>query len=116
MKNVELVVACTDKSGNLCAISKEKYEAMGMIHTKVDKEINWAELEDTQRQLTGHTYSWLKITNAGANWEQQDRFRRSCLGKSNNPAKMNLLLKAKKCYSIYVISIKLLIVYLIAML
>ena len=45
----ELVVLETDKTGKFCSVSTEKFLEMGSKHTKDDKVIDQADLENIQR-------------------------------------------------------------------
>ena len=43
----------TDKSGKLCVVTPEAYEAMGEINTSKDEEVDISEVEKTQEILNG---------------------------------------------------------------
>ena len=54
VKNKEILVVLTDKSGNLCMVTPEAYETMGEIHTSKDEKVEIHEVEKTQKILIGH--------------------------------------------------------------
>ena len=75
IKDKEILVVPTDKTGKLIVASVEAYKKMGEAHTNKDIEIQWENVKEIQRQLNGHTSCWIKIGNMGENWNQVWRIR-----------------------------------------
>ena len=53
-KDRELVIAKTDKTGRMAAMSKEEYKRGG-ARTHIKRHISRKDTEDIQRTLNGHT-------------------------------------------------------------
>ena len=96
IKEGSLMVVLTDKSGKLAVTTPSNYLKMGEEHTKNDAEVDEETASDTQRKLNGHMSMWLKITQAGDNWNHKDRFRETCINQSNSVSPMYMLLKDHK--------------------
>ena len=56
IKNNEIVILKTDKSGKLCVATREEYERMGHEHTKKDVEIGRKQIIEMEKQLNGHVF------------------------------------------------------------
>ena len=65
--NGTIVITETDKSGKLAILSMEAYLEMGSVHTKNDREIDQADVDDRERHLNGHMSMLMKIINYGEN-------------------------------------------------
>ena len=65
IKNKELIVLKTDKSGKLCVASKEEYVKMGLVHVGKDRKIGWKEIEEMEKQINGHSIAWVKMHGRG---------------------------------------------------
>ena len=65
IKNHEIVVMKTDKSGKLCVMSKEEYIRMGEEHTRKDVKIDRREIVDKEKHLNGHVFFWSKMWGSG---------------------------------------------------
>ena len=50
----EIVVLPTDKTGRFAVMSRDSYERAGLIYTQGDKEVNWDMLRKEQREINGH--------------------------------------------------------------
>ena len=74
-----IIICRTDKTGKLSAMSKEKYIESVREHTRKDK-ITTRE-ECINEELNGHTRQLLKITRAGSDWKQENRFRSMMINK-----------------------------------
>ena len=96
IKEKEIFVILTDKTGKLAVVTREIYEEMGSVHTDKDREIQCEEIRDTQRRLNGHTSSWIKISGMGENWNHTERIRETCINWSYCVAPMHLLYKDHK--------------------
>merc|ERR1712155_124734 len=92
----EIVVMQTDKSGKLAVMPLEMYISAGEEHTKLDKEVDMEVAAEIQRKVFGHTSSWLKILNVGEDHDHEDRHRSTFLIKSLNIAILSLLAKDHK--------------------
>ena len=95
----EIVVLQTDKSGRLAVMPLEMYISAGEQHTKLDKEVTMEHAAEVQRKVLGHTSSWLKILNVGEDHDHEDRHRSTFLIKSLNIAMVRLLAKDHKIYT-----------------
>ena len=96
IKDGEIVVMLTDKSGKLAVSDVESYMEMGAVHTSKDTEVGDETVRKIQRLYNGHTSMWLKMANVGENWDHEDRLRESCLQNTNNVPPMYLLAKDHK--------------------
>ena len=67
VKNGEIVVYVTDKSGKFCITSLECYERQGAVHTAKDQEISWEDVTKIQRELKVHIKVTNLILDAGSN-------------------------------------------------
>ena len=63
VKEGELIIIPTDKSGNL-AVRESHYEA-GMKHTKNDLEVGWNTIKESQKELNGHVSMCIKFFKIG---------------------------------------------------
>ena len=75
IKNGEIVVTQTDKSGKLAVNSYDSFVEQGRKHVKDDKEINWKEATAYQNHLSGHTRVLVKVFNVGAQWGEKNEQR-----------------------------------------
>ena len=96
IKEGEILVVLTDKSGKLALTTPENYIKMGQEHVKKDKEVTEDKARENQRKLNGHVSMWLKITNMGLDWKHSARIRETCLNNSCCAAPMYLLVKDHK--------------------
>ena len=94
--NGTIMITETDKSGKLAILSPEAYMEMGSVHTRNDREIDQAEVDDRERQLNGHVSMLLKITQMGERWEHEDRLRESNIKHSGYAAVLSILVKDHK--------------------
>ena len=96
IKDGEIVVLRTDKSGKLCVASRDAYVKMGMIHTEKDKKIGWKEIEEMEKQINGHSIAWVKMHNTGESHGHKDRVIDSKVSRSKNLSTMYLAVKDHK--------------------
>ena len=96
VKEGEIVVIQSDKSGRLVVMSMEEYLRAGSVHTCHDVEVNQEFAKDNQRLLNGHTSCWLKIFNCGSDWSHETRHRETRLNKSCAIPVLRLLFKDHK--------------------
>ena len=68
VKNGEIVVVMTDKSGKVAIMSMNDYMEAALVHCKKDEEVGSEFVEHNQKILNGHTSMWLKMFNVGSDW------------------------------------------------
>ena len=73
IRDGELLVIKTDKSGRFCIVSVADYLQMGEVHIQQDKKIDRKEMIEIEKFLNGHSTSWCKIFNTGSNHSHEDR-------------------------------------------
>ena len=78
----DLVILNTDKTGKLAAVSKDTYKQMGMKHTAGDQVITRGEAAQIQRELNGHVSMFNQMTGLGKDWGQVDRMRETLINQS----------------------------------
>ena len=96
IKDSEIVIMLTDKSGKFVITTPEIHDKMGEVHTRKDREISEEKVKELQRYQNGHVAMWLKMGQVGANWDHQDRFRETCINQSSNVSSFSLLVKDHK--------------------
>ena len=92
----ELLVLKTDKSGKFALISREKLKEIGEEHTAGDRKIERKEVNEREKVLNGHSTMWCKMTNAGQDFDHDDRIITSKTTKSNNLSSLYFLIKDHK--------------------
>ena len=65
IRDNEIVILKTDKSGKLAAMLKKDYLEMGMKKTEKDMEMNRDEIKKNEKSINAHARMILKILNAG---------------------------------------------------
>ena len=96
MKNEEIIIMKTDKSGKFVVTTPEKYIEMGEDHTNKDTEISWAQMRELEKNVSEHAVAWEMIWNTGEDHNHQDRIIKSKSTKSRNQANLKLLFKDHK--------------------
>ena len=96
VKNGEIVVVPTDKSGKFAVMSRRAYEESGNKHVKGDLVVGWDDLKEAQTRLNGHVAMMVKIFKIGKNWEHEDRIRETMMGESLSVCPVSLLYKDHK--------------------
>ena len=96
IKNEEIIIVKTDKSGRFIVTTPEKYVEMGLEHTSKDKEIDWNKVRELERKVIQHTIAWELIWQGGDDHNHKDRIIRSRATKSGNQANLTLLYKDHK--------------------
>ena len=96
IKNQELLILKTDKSGQFCVVSWSDYLEMGKVHTDKDMQVSRAEIIEIEKILNGHAVTWTKIFAVGLDHDHTDRIQNGVCTKSNNLASMYLLYKDHK--------------------
>ena len=96
IRNSEIVILKTDKSGKLAPMSREKYEKMGKEKVKNDEKIDRKEVRRIERRMNEQVVMWSKILNSGENHEHLDRIISSKQSNSENLALMYFMFKDHK--------------------
>ena len=96
VKEGEIVIMESDKSGKLSVATTEKYLEMGEVHVGKDIEIDEEDLKEREKFLNGHVSMFLKISNMGEDWGHQQRHREAGIKHSAYASPMSLLLKDHK--------------------
>ena len=81
IKDNEIVVLKTDKSGRLTLMNRDNYYKLGVEDSKGDRVINREEMRNIEKRTNEHMRLWCKITNAG---ESHDHFKRIVKSKTCN--------------------------------
>ena len=96
IKDEEIIIMKTDKSGKFVVTTPEKYVEMGEDHTSKDIEITWAQMRELEKNVSAHSVAWEMIWNTGEDHNHQDRVIRSKNTRSGNQANLKLLFKDHK--------------------
>ena len=95
VKEGEVFVLKTDKSGKLVICTPEAYLEMGKEHTDKDVEIDMEGVKLLSEEVHRHTSTWLKMFNVGEGHGHSKKFRESYLGR-DMPAPLYILVKDHK--------------------
>ena len=96
IKNHEIVVLKTDKSGKLCVVSMEEYIRMGEEHTGRDVKIDRREIVEKEKHLNGHVFFWSKMWGSGDSHNHRDRIIDSKVVSSEQLADLYIMYKDHK--------------------
>ena len=96
VKEGELTILPTDKTGLFAVMSRETYQECGLKHTVKDREIGWEDLKQAQSEINGHTSMVIKIFDIGRAWEHTSRIRETMLGETLATCPLSLLYKDHK--------------------
>ena len=96
IREKDIIVLNTDKSGKLCVASRDEYVKMGTIHTSKDKKIGWREIHEMEKQTNGQSIAWAKMHNTGESHGQLHRVIDSKVTRSKNLSTMYLAGKDHK--------------------
>ena len=83
IKEKELLVVPTDKSGKFAVCSVEAYKQMGRESIKKDKEVDQTKVRQIQRDLNGHLASLNRCLRIGEQWGHQQRIFESTTSDGN---------------------------------
>ena len=75
VKDGEVVLSQTDKSGKLCLNTMENYISQGRSHINGDREVQWREVQQIQKRITAHARVMVKIFNVGEAWGENNQKR-----------------------------------------
>ena len=73
VKDGDLVVLQTDKSGRFAIMSMETYIRAGEKHTNRDTEVAWTDIKENQNLLNGHVSMCSKLDRAGIMLTESER-------------------------------------------
>ena len=96
IKEGEIIVMKTDKSGRFVVTTPENYVEMGKEHTDKDIEIGWEKVRQLEKTIHSHSMAWAQIWSYGDDHNHQDRILRSKIARSGNQANLTLLYKDHK--------------------
>ena len=96
IKDGNIIVVKTDKSGKLVLMKKEDYIKIGVKDNVDDKLLERKEARDIQKKINNHTKMICKALNAGENHGHLTRIIRSKVTKSENVAPKYYLFKDHK--------------------
>ena len=92
----EIVVLKTDKSGKMMVASKEEYLKMGKSKIAEDRKLNRAEIKKIEENINNHTRMISKIFNIGESHKHLKRVQESVITHSETSAPMYYLYKDHK--------------------
>ena len=96
VKEGELTILPTDKTGLFAVMTRETYTLCGLDHTKGDTKVGWEDLKRSQSELNGHTSMMIKIFGIGKAWNHTSRVRETMMGESLSTCPLSLLYKDHK--------------------
>ena len=71
IKENEIIVFSTDKSGKLAVADLETYRKMGEVHVKGDKIVSWKVVEEAQTEVKDHLKGLNKVFRTGENFGEK---------------------------------------------
>ena len=96
VKNGEILVQQTDKSGKLAITTKEEYVASLQPHVISDKVITLEEKNETEKILNGHSIQLTRILRMGESHRHEPRVRQAVTNKFCHVPVLSGLLKDHK--------------------
>ena len=100
VKEGEIVVVQTDKTGKFVVMSREAYEEAGLVHTKKDEEAGQEKVEEIEREINGNVSLMIKFFRLGKAWNQVGRVRETLITKSQSLCPMYLTYKDHKGWKV----------------
>ena len=95
IKNDEIMITTTDKSGRLAVLTKKQYFEAGECHTKKDCQIGWNEVKYLQGQINSHTW-WLSSIVGNSLNTNPERVNKNIHGSGCEVPELSLLVKDHK--------------------
>ena len=98
VKEGEIVITLTDKSGKFAVVDSETYKEAVKVHLK-DEEIAWEEVEGKELLLSRHAVQLTKAFSMGTKHGkegQEDRMRQAFTSKGGRPGPLYVLVKDHK--------------------
>ena len=96
VKNEEIVVLPTDKSGRFGVMSMENYMRAGSKHTGKDEKVEMSVVTKTQNELNGNMSMAIKFFRIGHLWKHGERVRSTMINNSLAICPMYLTYKDHK--------------------
>ena len=96
VKEKEILILKTDKSGKLMPINREFYEKMGREKCKEDQKLERDDVKRIERRLNDEARFWTKMLNSGVNHNQMERILESKSCSSENVAPKYFMFKDNK--------------------
>ena len=96
IKEKEIVILKTDKTGKFCVMGREQYREVGEKLIEGDMEISRKEIRRREQILNSHSAMWCKFSNMGEDHGHKDRILESKQTKSENLANMYIPAKDHK--------------------
>ena len=84
VKNGEIVVVPTDKTGKLCVMAREAYEEAGSVHVGKDEKVGQEEVDRIDGEVNGNISLLIKFFRLGKGWNQTGRMRESLITGSQS--------------------------------
>jgi hypothetical protein len=95
VKNEEIIIGTTDKSGKFAVMKPEHYLKAAEVHLK-DKEIQWNDVPKIEEEMNCHSRQMLRIFRMGSIHNQEDRIRKAYQVKDSRPGEVTFLIKDHK--------------------
>ena len=96
IKEGEIIVVPTDKSGRFSIMDLETYTQAGLKHASKDEVISLDQVRDNQHELNSQVSMILKIFKVGGTWGHSERARGNMICKSEMICNMYILFKDHK--------------------
>ena len=96
VKDKEIIVATTDKSGKYVLTTPEIYKYAAYKHTEKDIEVGWEDVKSTETFLTRHTIQLADSLRMGVSHDQVDRIHSALKSEDNPPPPMLIMFKDHK--------------------
>ena len=98
VKNNEIVITPTDKSGRFAVLTAQQYLEAGSVHTSKDDEISWREVKYLRNQVNDHM-AWLRGVFKYCDKTDSDRMAANLVVSDLDLPEMTLLTKDHKTWS-----------------
>ena len=86
IRNGEIVIYPTDKSGKLVACLPSTYLKAGLVHTSKDEQVEWSELPKVEQLINRHMRALGRILNLGTSHPGQAQRLQGALLSEESPA------------------------------
>ena len=96
IKDGQLVIVPTDKSGRFSVMDLDTYMQAGLKHTSKDEKVSIHQIRENQSELNGHVSMILKIYRVGSSWGHEGRARSTMINQSEMISNMYCLYKDHK--------------------
>ena len=96
VKNKEVIISSTDKSGRQAIDSPNNYRLACDEHVKNDETINRDKHNECEKKLNAHTIMWIRFLNAGKDTNSNKKIRSNMANKNSPYAPFSGLRKDHK--------------------